>query len=55
MFSGSTEYAQNLVMLHTIFATYRLHEIIPYNHIRDMLIVIQDHPASRIADLKPWR
>jgi transposase len=54
MFSGSTEHAQNLAMLHTIIATCRLHEVNPYDYIRDMLIAIQDHPAARIAELMPW-
>lgn len=55
MFAGSAEHAQNLAMLHTIIATCRLHEVNPYDYIRDMLIRIQTHPASRIAELMPWR
>lgn len=55
LFAGSTEHAQNLAMLHSIVATCRLHEVNPYDYIRDMLITIQQHPAARISELMPWR
>lgn len=55
LFAGSAEHAQNLAMLHTIVATCRLHEVNPYDYIREMLIAIQEHPASRIGELMPWR
>ncbi len=40
--------AQNLAVLHSIVATCRMHGINPYEYIKDMLIRIQTHPASRI-------
>jgi len=55
LFSGSSEHAQNLAMLLTIVATCRLHAVNPYEYIRDMLIRIQTHPASKIDELMPWR
>ena len=55
LFAGSTEHAQNLSVLHSIIATCRLHEVNPYDYIREMLIAIQEHPASRIDELMPWR
>ena len=55
LFAGSAEHAQNLAMLHSIIATCRLHAKNPYEYIRDMLIRIQTHPASRIDELMPWR
>jgi transposase len=55
LFAGSTEHAQNLAMLHSIIATCRLHKVNPYDYIREMLIAIQEHPASRIDELMPWR
>lgn len=55
LFAGSAEHAQNLAMLHSIIATCRLHAVNPYEYIRDMLILIQTHPASRIDELMPWR
>jgi transposase len=55
LFAGSSEHAQNLAVLHSIVATCRLHEVNPYEYIRDMLIRVQTHPASRVAELMPWR
>ena len=55
LFAGSAEHAQNLAILHSIVATCRLHAINPYDYIREMLIAIQTHPASRIDELMPWR
>jgi transposase len=55
LFAGSSEHAQNLAELHSIVATCRLHQVNPYEYIRDMLIRVQTHPASRIAELMPWR
>jgi transposase len=55
LFAGSSEHAQNLALLHSIVATCRLHRVNPYEYIRDKLIRIQTHPASRIDELMPWR
>jgi transposase len=55
LFAGSSEHAQNLAVLHSIVASCRLHEVNPYEYIRDMLIRVQTHPASRVAELMPWR
>ncbi len=55
LFAGTADHAQNLAMLHSIIATCRLHGVNPYEYIRDTLIKIQTHPASRIAELMPWR
>jgi transposase len=55
LFAGSAEHAQNLAVLHSIVATCRMHGTNPYEYIKDMLIRIQTHPASRIEELMPWR
>ena len=55
LFAGSSEHAQNLAVLHSIVASCRLHEVNPYEYIRDMLIRVQTHPASRVPELMPWR
>ena len=55
LFAGSSEHAQNLAVLHSIVATCRLHGVNSYEYIKDMLIRIQTHPASRIQELMPWR
>ena len=55
LFAGSAEHAQNLAVLHSIVAACRMHGINPYEYIKDILIRIQTHPASRIEELMPWR
>lgn len=55
LFAGSAEHAQNLAIIQSIIATCRIHAVNPYDYIRHMLIEIQSHAASRIAELMPWR
>lgn len=55
LFAGSSEHAQNLAVLHSIVATCRMHKVNAYEYIKEMLIRIQTHPASRIEQLMPWR
>ena len=54
LFAGHVEGAQNLAVLQTIVATCAVHSIDPYDYIKDILIRIQSHPASRIDELLPW-
>ena len=54
LFAGHVEGAQNLAVLQTIVATCAVHSVDPYEYIKDMLIRIQSHPASRIDELLPW-
>ena len=53
LFVGHEEAGQNLAILQTITSTCRLHKVDTYEYIKDMLIRIQTHPASRIDDLLP--
>ena len=55
LFAGSSEHAQNLAIVQSIIATCRLHSVNPYEYIKHMLIELQSYPASRIAELMPWR
>jgi len=55
LFAGSSEHAQNLAVLHSIVATCRMHKVNAYEYVKNMLIRIQTHPASRIDELMPWR
>ena len=55
LFAGSADHAQNLAIIQSIIATCQLHSVNPYEYVRHMLIEIQTHPASRIAELMPWR
>jgi transposase len=54
LFAGHLEGAQNLAVLQSVVSTCRLHGVNPYEYIKDVLIRIQRHPASRIDELLPW-
>ena len=53
LFSGHAEGAQNLAILESIVATCRLQGVNPYEYIKDVLIRVQTHPASKIDQLLP--
>ncbi len=37
-----------------MIATCKLHGVNPYEYIRDVLIRVQSHPASRLDELLPF-
>jgi len=53
LFVGHEEAGQNLAILQTITSTCRLHNVDAYEYIKDVLIRIQTHPASKIDELLP--
>ena len=53
LFVGHEEAGQNLAILQTITSTCRLHKVDAYEYIKDVLIRIQTHPASKIDELLP--
>ena len=53
MFVGDKDAGQNLAILQTIVATCRLHNVKPYEYIKDVLIRVQRHPQKKIDDLLP--
>ncbi len=53
LFVGHEEAGQNLAILQTITSTCRLHKVDAYEYIKDVLIRIQNHPASKIDELLP--
>ena len=57
LFVGHEEAGQNLAILQTITSTCRLHNVDAYECIKDILIRVQTHPASKIDELLPqnWR
>jgi transposase len=57
LFVGHDEAGENLAILQTVVSTCRLHDVNPYDYIKDVLIRIQTHPASRIDELLPmnWK
>ena len=54
LFAGHNDGAQNLAILQSIVSTCRLHGVNPYEYLKDVLVRIQRHPASRIDELMPW-
>lgn len=54
LFVGHDVAGSNLATLQTVIATCRLHGVNPYDYIRDMLLRVQTHPASRIDELLPF-
>jgi transposase len=57
LFVGHEEAGQNMAILQTITSTCRLHNVNAYEYIKDVLIRIQTHPASKIDELLPqnWK
>ncbi|MCP4601196.1 MAG: IS66 family transposase [Proteobacteria bacterium] len=53
LFVGHEEAGQNMAILQTITSTCRLHNVDAYEYIKDILIRIQTHPASKIDELLP--
>lgn len=53
LFVGHDDAGQNLAILQTIVATCKLHKVNPYDYITDILVRVQTHPKSKIAELLP--
>lgn len=53
MWVGHDEAGQNLAVLQTVVATCKLHDVNPYDYVKDVLIRIQTHPASQVDNLLP--
>jgi transposase len=54
LFVGHDQAGENLAVLQTIVSTCRLHGVNVYDYIKDVLIRVQTHPASRIEELLPF-
>jgi transposase len=57
LFVGHEDAGRNLAILASLLQSCVLHEIEPQSYIADVLLRVQDHPASRIDELLPanWR
>jgi transposase len=55
LFVGHAEGGHNLAVLQTLCHTCLLHDVNPYEYIRDVLIRVSSHPASRLDELLPQR
>jgi transposase len=53
LFVGHEQAGQNHAIVQTIVSTCRLHNVDPYEYIKDVLIRIQTHPAAKIDELLP--
>jgi transposase len=54
LFVGTEVAGSNLAGLQTVIATCKLHGVNPYEYIRDVIIRVQSHPASRLDELLPF-
>ena len=57
MFIGTDESGENHAILFSLIATCQLHGVNPREYLRDVLLRVQTHPASRIDELLPqnWK
>ena len=46
LFAGSAEHAQNLAVLQSIVSTCLLHDVNPYEYIRDVIVRLRDRPPD---------
>lgn len=54
LFVGHDEAGKNLATLQTLVSTCLANEINPQTYLTDVLLRIQEHPQSKIAQLLPW-
>lgn len=54
LFAGHEEGGKNLAILQTIVATCKLHDINPYDYIKDVIIKLQLPETKDIEPLLPW-
>jgi transposase len=55
LFAGSHEAAQRSAMLYSLMGTCKLHDINPFNWMKDTLEKIAQYPINRIGDLLPHK
>lgn len=55
LFAGSDRGADRAAALYSLIETAKLNDIDPEAYLRDVLSRIADHPASKLAELLPWR
>jgi transposase len=54
LFAGSHEAAQESAMIYSLLGTCKLHNINPWEWLKDVLTRIADHPINRIKELLPY-
>jgi transposase len=53
LFAGSAGGAENAAILFSVIVSCKLHGVDPFAYLRDVLMRIQTHPASRVEELIP--
>jgi hypothetical protein len=53
LFCGSHEAAQNAAIIYSFFATCKLHDVSPYEWLKNTLTLMPTFPASRMKELLP--
>jgi transposase len=54
LFAGSHEAAQRSAMLYSLIGTCKLHNLNPYDWLKDILVILPTHPINRIKELLPY-
>jgi transposase len=54
LFAGSHEAAQRSAMLYSLLGTCKLHDINPFNWLKNVLEIIPSHPINKIQQLLPY-
>jgi transposase len=54
LFAGSHEAAQRSAMLYSLIGTCKLHNLNPYDWLKDILVILPSHPINRIKELLPY-
>lgn len=57
LFAGSHEGAKRAALVYSLVATAKLHEVEPFEYLRDIISRISDYPYQQIGDLLPanWK
>lgn len=53
LFAGSHEGAKRAAMVYTLVATAKLHQVEPFEYLKDILSRIPDHPHNQLVELLP--
>jgi hypothetical protein len=54
LFAGSHEAAQRSAMLYSLMGTCKLHDVNPFNWLKNVLERIPSHPINKIQELLPY-
>lgn len=57
MFAGSETGAERACVLYSLLASCRLHDVPPFDYLRDILVRVSSHPARDVLTLTPkyWK